>query len=106
MYPQINKMETGKHLRRIMSERGITVKEMQNYLGLGSVQSIYHWLNGISMPTIDNLYALSELFCMPMDEIVCGNRRSRAGDVMYEVENARCRRFYAYYNLLNSMQLA
>lgn len=28
------------------------------------------------MPTIDNLYALSQLFQMPIDAIVRGNRRA------------------------------
>lgn len=57
MFPTINLKETGTNLRKIMKERSITVKEVQQYLGLGSVQSVYHWLNGISLPSIDNLYA-------------------------------------------------
>lgn len=61
MFPLINKRENGINLRRIMDKHGISVKEVQQYLGLGSVQSVYHWINGISTPTIDNLYALSEL---------------------------------------------
>ena len=28
-----------------------------------------------SMPTLDNLYALSDLLEVPMDMLVCGNRR-------------------------------
>ena len=64
MFPTIDKKRTGIHLRRIMDERELSVKDVQQYLGLGSVQSVYHWMNGISMPTIDNLYALSELFQM------------------------------------------
>ena len=74
MIPVIDKSATGINLRKIMDRRSITVKDVQRYLGLGSVQSIYHWLNGISMPTIDNLYALSELFQLTVDELVCGNR--------------------------------
>ena len=74
MFPTINAEKTGENLRRIMKERGITVKQVQQYLGLGSVQSIYHWLNGISFPTLDNLYALSVLFDLSMDELVCGNK--------------------------------
>lgn len=57
MFPTINLKENGTNLRKIMKERSITVKEVQQYLGLGSVQSVYHWLNGISLPSIDNLYA-------------------------------------------------
>ena len=75
MIPLIDKRATGTQLRRLMDTRGITVKDVQQYLELGSVQSIYHWLNGSSMPTIDNLYALSGLFQVTIDEIVCGNRK-------------------------------
>lgn len=74
MFPIIDRKRTGIRLRRIMDERGLSVKDVQQYLELGSVQSVYHWLNGLSMPTIDNLYALSELFQMPIDDLVCGNR--------------------------------
>ena len=59
MFPIIDRKRTGIRLRRIMDERGLSVKDVQQYLELGSVQSVYHWLNGLSMPTIDNLYALS-----------------------------------------------
>ena len=60
MFPLINKRETGVNLRRIMDMRGITPKDVQEYLGLGCVQSVYRWIDGVNMPTIDNLYALSE----------------------------------------------
>ena len=97
MIPIINKKETGIHLRRIMDERGVSVKDVQQYLRLGSVQSVYHWLNGLSMPTIDNLYALSELFQMPIDEMICGNRKK----YVYQPETLQEKRLYAYYVELN-----
>lgn len=75
LFPVIDKKKNGIRLRRIMDERALSVKDVQQYLGLGSIQSVYHWLNGISMPTIDNLYALSELFQLPVDEMLCGNRQ-------------------------------
>ena len=74
MFPVIDREKTGDNLRVIMACRGYTVKDVQEYLNLGSVQSIYHWLEGKSMPTIDNLYALSELFQLSIDEIVRGNK--------------------------------
>ena len=49
MFPIIDKRKTGINIRRIMDMRGLTVKDVQEYLELGSVQSIYHWINGISM---------------------------------------------------------
>ncbi len=74
MFPLINKRETGVNLRRLMDMRGVTAKDVQQYLGLGCVQSVYRWLDGINMPTIDNLYALSELLNVPIDAMVRGNR--------------------------------
>lgn len=62
MFPTINKKETGVNLRRIMDMRGVKPKDIQEYLGFGCVQSVYRWLDGVSMPTVDNLYALSVLY--------------------------------------------
>ena len=102
MFPIIDKRKTGINLRKIMDERGFTVKDIQQYLGLGSVQSVYHWLNGISMPTIDNLYALSELFQIPVDDMVCGNRRFTP----VGAAQAQCRRLQAYYDKFNEILAA
>lgn len=74
MYPTIDKKATGACIRQIMAERNVTVKKLQEYLGLSCVQSIYHWLDGKSMPTMDNLYAMSQLFCIPIDRMIRGNR--------------------------------
>ena len=61
MLPAIDKKKTGINLRLMMDERGLTVKDIQHYLNLGSVQSVYHWLNGISLPTVDKLNELRQL---------------------------------------------
>lgn len=93
MFPTIDKRKTGINIRRIMDERGLTVKDVQEYLGLACIQSIYHWLNGITMPTVDNLYVLSELLQVPVDDMLCGNRKP-----IYAGENrAQLRRLYTYY---------
>ncbi len=106
MFPLISKLETGINLRKIMDMRDISAKDIQDYLGLGCVQSVYRWLDGINMPTIDNLYALSELFQVPIDEIVRGNRAPIvSGNVVKTVdlyENRLC----AYYEKFMEMQVA
>lgn len=99
MFPIIDRKRTGIRLRRVMDERGLSVKDVQQYLELGSVQSVYHWLNGLSMPTIDNLYALSELFQMPIDDLVCGNR-DNVFAYKYK-SDSQCERISAYYERLN-----
>lgn len=102
MLPVIDKKETGIKLRLMMDERGITVKDVQQYLGLGSVQSVYHWLNGLSMPTVDNLYALSYLFQVPVDDLICGNRRR----IYTGEKHAQIRRLCAYYDKINEIRAA
>ena len=74
MYPTINMKATGILLRQIMEQKNMSVKDVQRYLNLSCVQSVYRWLSGRSMPSIDNLYALSELFQMPIDDMIVGNR--------------------------------
>jgi len=75
MFPTIDKKRTGDRIRMIMVQKNISVKQVQEYLNLACVQSVYHWLDGTSMPTIDNLYALSELLNVSIDKLVCGNRK-------------------------------
>ena len=106
MFPLINKRETGINLRSIMDIRGITPKDVQEYLGLSCVQSVYRWLDGINMPTIDNLYALSELFQVPIDAIVRGNRAPIASDAVIETFDSQERRLREYYEKLNEKHAA
>lgn len=106
MFPLINKRETGINMRKIMDLRGITPKDVQEYLGLGCVQSVYRWIDGVNLPTIDNLYALSELFQVPIDAIVCGNRAPIAWEISEKPLDTRERRVCAYYDKLNEKCVA
>lgn len=106
MFPLIDKQKTGMNLRRIMDKQGITAKNVQEYLGLGCVQSIYRWFNGQSMPTIDNLYALSELLSVPIDKLVCGSRKCSVSEASLEEYGVQERRMYVYYCKLNNPQVA
>lgn len=76
-YPVIDRLKTGNTLKRIMQQYGMTARDVQEYLNLACVQSVYRWMTGISIPTIDNLYALSQLFHLPIDSFVCGSRHIR-----------------------------
>ena len=106
MFPVINLRETGVNLHRIMDKRGITPKDIKEFLNLGSIQTVYNWCNGLNMPTIDNLYALSQLLEVPIDEIICGNRNAIIPEPIVIIENPRDRRLYAYYRKLNRMLAA
>ena len=74
-YPVVDLERTGQNIKRIMQLKGLSVKDVQDFLELSTPQSIYHWFDGRNLPTIDNLYALSQWFGIPIDAIVCGNRK-------------------------------
>ena len=93
MIPLINREETGRHIKEVMEECGFTALDIQKYLSLSCVQSIYHWFYGMSLPSIDNLYALSELFLIPMDALICGDRDC----VMLSQETSWQKRARFYY---------
>lgn len=96
MYPLIDRQATGQRIRQIMDKRGITIRNMQEYLGLSCVQSIYHWLDGTSLPSLDNLYAISVLLRVPIDLIVCGSHKVFMGTTAGEL------RMIAYYNKIHA----
>ena len=49
----IDKVRTGQQIRLLMEKRGVTVRDVKNALSLACVQSVYHWLDGQSMPTLE-----------------------------------------------------
>ena len=106
VFPTINLKETGINLRRIMDKRGITPKDIKEYLHLTSVQSVYNWCNGINMPTIDNLYALSQLLQVPIDTIVRGNKKAILPKTVVVLEDRRDKRLYAYSKRIYEMAVA
>ena len=40
-YPVIDAAATGQNLRRLRLEKGYSVKELQEYFGLGCLQDVY-----------------------------------------------------------------
>lgn len=98
-YPLVDMKRTGQNIKRIMQLRGLTVKDVQNFLELSTPQSIYHWFDGRSLPTIDNLYALSELFQLTVDAILVGTRKSECS-----CRNGMRQRAIVYYVKLNELK--
>lgn len=98
MFPVINLRETAVNLHRIMDKHGITPKDIKEFLNLGSIQTVYNWCNGLNMPTVDNLYALSRLLQVPIDEFICGNRKAIVLELIVIIENPRTRRLYTVNN--------
>lgn len=65
---------TGTRIRELRKKNHLTVGQVCDALGIVAEQSVYKWQRGDSMPTIENLYALSILFHTTIDYIVKGDR--------------------------------
>lgn len=74
MLPLIDKPGTADKIIYFMKINNLNPKDVQGYLELTCVQTVYRWLEGINIPTIDNLYALSQLFGIQIDDMIAGSR--------------------------------
>lgn len=61
---------TGENIRSIMQELKFSATDIQERLGLASVQSVYHWITGRSLPTVDHLVELAAILGVTVDEIL------------------------------------
>ena len=75
LVPVVDMKLTGKNITALRKQRGISVRELQEMLGFATPQSIYKWQRGETLPTIENLIALSCIFSVPVDEIVASECR-------------------------------
>lgn len=73
MIPVIDVKATGENIKRLMTEKGITAREIQDWCGFSTVQPVYHWISGRNMPTVDNLLILSYMFDCSMEKILVFN---------------------------------
>ncbi len=69
-YANIDMVETGQKLKNIICLAGYNPKDIQEYLQLSCVQPIYRWYKGKILPSVDNLFMLSELLGVHMEEII------------------------------------
>ena len=73
MFPTVNLKATGANIVKLRKARGLSVKDLQMYFGFEQPQAIYKWQWGESLPSVDNLYALSKILNTPIDGILIGN---------------------------------
>ena len=69
-YPTINLCATGERIRRLRMEAGLSVRDLSQLLLLSDVQAVYRWERGVTLPSLDNLVLLSQIFCVPLESIL------------------------------------
>ena len=72
--PMIDMIATGINIRRLRSLKGLTNADLQRVFGFQTPQAIYKWYRGDSLPTVDNLVILADLFGVKVDDILVVKR--------------------------------
>ena len=70
MIPVIDVQGTGKKIKENMERIGLSVADVQKEFNLTCKASVYHWVHGRNLPTIDNLVVLSRLFGCKLDDLL------------------------------------
>lgn len=66
----IDLVKTGKNIERLLAERGVTARDVQQRLGFTERRPIYFWIQGKNLPSIDNLFILAEMLQVSIDDIL------------------------------------
>ena len=69
-HPMIDLEKTGQNIKSMRVEKGMSVRKLADLMEFDAVQAVYNWQKGKSLPSLENLKILSELFDKPMDEIL------------------------------------
>ena len=75
-FPTLNLKATGNRIHTLRVNCGYSVEEVAGYMGFAGPQAVYKWEWGKSLPTVDNLYALSKLFGVAIEKILVDNDES------------------------------
>ena len=55
-FPRIDLKATGRRIKELREQRGISVRQLQAFLGFEQPQAIYKWQRGECLPSSDNLF--------------------------------------------------
>ena len=99
IYPNIDMKCTGRKLKHMLESAGYTPRMIQEYLHLSCVQPVYRWYKGLILPSVDHLFALSELLNVHMEDFLV---KKCTVPVVYDFiqycSQDTVKRVMAYYN--------
>lgn len=67
---KLNKKGTGLNLYQLIEDSGKSKTEIAEFLELETPRVIYDWLNGIKMPSVENLFNLAKFLNVQMEDII------------------------------------
>lgn len=70
MIPTINVEETGMQIDMLIHESEYSVRDISEKLGFETPQAVYKWMQGKTLPKLDNLVALAAILNVSIDDIL------------------------------------
>ena len=67
----IDIVKTGRNIKRLRKEHGLSVLELAQRLSGQTPQAIYNWQSGRNLPTAENMIELSLIFNTPLEKLYC-----------------------------------
>ncbi|MFI3208980.1 MAG: helix-turn-helix transcriptional regulator [Eubacteriales bacterium] len=98
-YTNIDMIETGQHIKKMVESKGYTVKQIQETLHLSCPQPVYRWYKGTVLPSIDHLYMLSRVLDVHMEELLVSTEQKLAHIIDINEGKLKTKRSYllSYY---------
>lgn len=72
--PVIDMQATARKIDDLRIQKGYSVRDIQDVFDFSSPQAIYNWIRGMSLPSLDSLVVLADLFDVPIDDLIVYHR--------------------------------
>lgn len=69
-YITLDVKSSGQKLHAAIRKSGYSVRDIQKMLSLACPNSVYRWINGHTMPSIENLFRLSRILNTSMENLI------------------------------------
>ena len=70
----IDMKTTGANIKSFIKNRKMKIAEVQAAFGFNTPQAIYKWMRGDTVPTIDNIVVLADMFGVGIGDIIAVKR--------------------------------
>ena len=68
--PTIDMAATGLRIKELRDRAGMSTKDIAEVFGFQNPTAVFKWMKGTSLPTVDNLVILADLFGVTIEDIL------------------------------------
>ena len=68
--PAIDPVKTGANIKAMTKSRNISAATLAGYFGFSSPSVVFKWFRGDTMPSLDNMYALTVILDADLRDII------------------------------------